>query len=81
MDDSKALVPFDESLAQRALILRRRQAAYGTFRGEEVGLVAQPLTTRGKLPRVAFYSRDFDDVRETVRSCATAFSSRPAPRS
>ena len=66
VDDSKALVPFDENLARRALILRRRQAAYGTFRGEEVGMVAQPLTTRGKLPRVAFYSRDFADVRETV---------------
>jgi two-component system, OmpR family, sensor kinase len=68
VDDSKtsALVPFDEQLAQRALILRRRQVGYGTFRGEEIGMVAQPLTTTGKLPRVAFYSRDFDDVRETV---------------
>jgi signal transduction histidine kinase len=66
VDDGKAPVPFDEPLAQRALILRRMQAEYGTFRGEEIGMVAQPLTTRGKLPRVAFYSRDFDDVRETV---------------
>jgi two-component system, OmpR family, sensor kinase len=69
VDDSKtsALVPFDEQLAQRALILRRRQVGYGTSgRGEEIGMVAQPLTTTGKLPRVAFYSRDFDDVRETV---------------
>jgi two-component system OmpR family sensor kinase len=66
VDDGKAPVPFDEPLAQRALILRRMQAGYGTFRGEEIGMVAQPLTTRGKLPRAAFYSRDFDDVRETV---------------
>jgi two-component system, OmpR family, sensor kinase len=66
VEDSKELVPFDEPLAQRALILRRRQAGYGTFRGEEVGMVAQPLTTTGKLPRVVFFSRDFEDVQETV---------------
>jgi two-component system OmpR family sensor kinase len=67
VDGSKSpVVPFDESLAQRALILRRTQVGYGTFRGEEIGMVAQPLRTRSKLPRVAFYSRDFDDVRETV---------------
>jgi two-component system, OmpR family, sensor kinase len=69
VDDSKssALVPFDEQLAQRSLIRRRMQVGYGTStRGEELGMVAQPLTTTGKLPRVAFYSRDFDDVRETV---------------
>jgi len=69
VDDSKtsALVPFDERLAQRALIRRHMQVGYGTStRGEEIGMVAQPLTSTGKLPRVAFYSRDFDDVRETV---------------
>jgi two-component system OmpR family sensor kinase len=66
VEDSKELVPFDEPLAQRALILRRRQVGYGTFRGEEVGMVAQPLATAGKLPRVAFFSRDFADVQETV---------------
>jgi len=66
VDNSRALVPFNELLAQRALILRRTQAGYDTFRGEEVGMVAQPLKTRGKLPRVAVYSRDFADVQETV---------------
>jgi two-component system OmpR family sensor kinase len=66
VDASKTLVPFDERLAERTLIRHRAQAGYGTFRGEEVGMVAQPLSTTGKLPRVAFYSRDFDDVRETV---------------
>jgi two-component system OmpR family sensor kinase len=68
VDDSKssALVPFDEQLAERALIRRRRQVGYGTFHGEELGMVAQPLTTTGKLPRVAFYTQNFDDVRETV---------------
>ena len=29
-------------------------------------MVAQPLRAAGKLPRVAVYSRDFEDVRETV---------------
>ena len=66
VDNSTAPVPFDERLAERALIRRRTQAGYGTFRDEEVGMVAQPLTTAGNLPRVAFYSRDFDDVQETV---------------
>jgi two-component system OmpR family sensor kinase len=66
VDNSPPSVPFNEELAQRALILHRTQVAYGTFRDEEIGMVAQPLTTSGKLPRVAFYSRDFEDVRETV---------------
>jgi two-component system OmpR family sensor kinase len=66
VDDSTAPVPFDERLAERALSRHRQQAGYGTFRGEQIGMVAQPLTTTGKLPRVAFYSRDFEDVRETV---------------
>jgi signal transduction histidine kinase len=66
VDDSRALVPFNERLAQRALILHRTQVGYDTFRDEEVGMVAQPLRTTGKLPRVAVYSRDFADVRETV---------------
>ena len=61
------MVPIDEQLAQRALILRRRQAGYGTLprRGAREGGPAA-LTTTGELPRVALYSRDFDDVRETV---------------
>jgi signal transduction histidine kinase len=66
VDDSRALVPFNERLAERALTRRRTQAAFDTFRDEQVGMVAQPLRTSGKLPRVAVYSRDFADVRETV---------------
>jgi two-component system, OmpR family, sensor kinase len=66
VDDSGELVPFNEQLAQRALILRKTQVGYDTFRGEEVGMVAQPLRTAGKLPRVAVYSRDFEDVQATV---------------
>jgi two-component system OmpR family sensor kinase len=67
VDDSEAAVPFNEQLAQRALILRRTQVGYDLFRGEEMGMVAQPLPrTRGALPRVAVYSRDFEDVQTTV---------------
>jgi two-component system OmpR family sensor kinase len=66
VDDSRALVPFNERLAARALIRHRTQVGYDTFRDEEVGMVAQPLKTTGKLPRVAVYSRDFNDVQETV---------------
>jgi two-component system, OmpR family, sensor kinase len=66
VDDSRAVVPFNERLAERALIRRRPQSGYDTFRDEEVGLVAQPLKSTGKLPRVAVYSRGFEDVQETV---------------
>jgi two-component system, OmpR family, sensor kinase len=66
VDDASAPVPFNDRLAERALIRRRTQVGYDTFRDEEVGMVAQPLETTGKLPRVAVYSRDFADVRETV---------------
>ena len=49
------------------LILRRRQVP-GTApsAARSSGWWPSPSTTTGKLPRVAFYSRDFDDVRETV---------------
>ena len=66
VDDSTAPVPFNERLAQRALTQHRQLSGYDTFRDEEVGMVAQPLKTTGKLPRVAVYSRGFEDVQETV---------------
>jgi signal transduction histidine kinase len=66
VDNSHAAVPFNEELAERALNEHRTQVAYDTFRDEEVGMVVQPLRTSGRLPRVAVYSRDFEDVRETV---------------
>jgi signal transduction histidine kinase len=60
------LLPFDEALALRAIETRHLQSAYGSYRGEEIGVVAQPISSPSKLPRVAFYSRDFEDVQETV---------------
>ena len=67
VDDARpAQVPFNQELAEEALTRHRTLSAYDTFRGEEVVMVAQPLRAAGKLPRVAVYSRDFEDVRETV---------------
>jgi two-component system, OmpR family, sensor kinase len=65
-DGSKGAVPFNDRLARKAITTRRMQSGYGTFRDEEVGLVAQRLRPRGNRARVAVYSRDFDDVQETV---------------
>ncbi|HYN90614.1 MAG TPA: HAMP domain-containing sensor histidine kinase [Thermoleophilaceae bacterium] len=66
VDGSRELVPFNDTLARRAIRTHRTQHRYDTFRDEQIGMVAQPLRTRGRPPRVAFYSRDFEDVRETV---------------
>jgi signal transduction histidine kinase len=66
VDDSHALVPFNEQLAEEALTKHRTLSTYDTFHDGQVGMVAQPLRAAGKVPRVAVYSRDFDDVRETV---------------
>ena len=65
-DGSRGAVPFNERLARRAILTGRMQSGYDTFREEEVGLVAQRLRRRGNNPRVAVYSRDFEDVQETV---------------
>jgi two-component system, OmpR family, sensor kinase len=65
--ESDEVAPFDEAMARRAIMTHRIQRAYGTSRGEEIGMVAQrirsPQRTR---PRVAFYSIGFEDVQATV---------------
>ena len=66
VDNSRELVPFNEALARRAILTGRLQTGYDSFRDEEVGIVAQRLRRRGGRPRVAFYSRDFNDVDATV---------------
>jgi len=58
--------PFDDGLARRAIESHHIQALYGTFRDEEIGMVAQRIKSFGSRPRVAFYSRGFEDVRATV---------------
>ena len=66
VDESDEIVPFDEVLARDAIETRRMQRGYGTFRDEEVGMIAQKLKSPGRRSRVAFYSRDFEDVQTTV---------------
>jgi two-component system, OmpR family, sensor kinase len=65
--EKNELLPFDERLARRAIDTRHIQREYGSFRDEEIGMVAQRIRSPSKdRPRVAFYSRDFEDVQETV---------------
>ncbi len=67
VDESNELgVPFDEVLAREAIVTRHMQRGYGTFRDEEVGLIAQKIKSPGRRARVAVYSRDFEDVQTTV---------------
>jgi signal transduction histidine kinase len=66
VDGSRDPVPFSAALARKSIETRRIQSGYGTFRDEEVGMVAQRIDSQKRRPRVAFYSRDFDDVQETV---------------
>jgi signal transduction histidine kinase len=66
VDKSREPVPFEDAVARRAIDQHRIQRAYSTFRDEEIGIVAQPIDGPGGRARVAFYSRDFEDVQETV---------------
>jgi signal transduction histidine kinase len=59
-------VPRDDALLRRAIRSRRSQSGFGEFRGEDIGVVAQPLLQEGVPERVALYSRDFEEVEETV---------------
>jgi two-component system, OmpR family, sensor kinase len=67
VDESEDVgVPFNETLAMRAIASRRIERAYDVFRDEEIGMIAQRIDSPGRRPRVAFYSRDFEDVQATV---------------
>ncbi|HKP20453.1 MAG TPA: HAMP domain-containing sensor histidine kinase [Thermoleophilaceae bacterium] len=64
--DSEEVVPFDDALARRAALTKRTQRAYGSFHDEDIGMVAQPIKSSTRRPRIAFYSRGFEDVQATV---------------
>jgi signal transduction histidine kinase len=64
--EDEEFAPFDEPLARRAVETRRIQRSFGTSRDEEIGMVAQLIDSPSDNPRVAFYTRDFEDVQETV---------------
>src|SRR5688500_5430985 len=66
VDESDEIVPFDEALARRAIQTRRIQRGYGTSRDDEIGMIAQRVKSPARRARVAFYSRDFEDVQTTV---------------
>jgi signal transduction histidine kinase len=58
--------PHNAGLLRRAVRTRRSQSGFDTFRGDDIGVVAQPLLLTGEPQRVALYSRDFEEVEETV---------------
>jgi len=59
-------VPREVALIRRAVRTRRTQSGFSTFGGDDIGVVAQPLLFEGVPQRVALYSRDFEEVEETV---------------
>jgi len=59
-------VPRNDSLAARAAVTGETVRGRGTFDGEELAEVAQPLSYRGRTARVALYSQSLDDTSETV---------------
>jgi signal transduction histidine kinase len=60
------LVPQNPGLVRRALSEGGLVRDEATFRGEDIGQVAQPILFEGRPARVALYSRPFDDVDDTV---------------
>jgi two-component system, OmpR family, sensor kinase len=59
-------VPRADALAARAVRTGRTQTGFGSFQGEDVGLVAQPIGPEKDPQWVAVYSRGFEEVAETV---------------
>jgi two-component system OmpR family sensor kinase len=66
VDNAEDPVPFDEDLARLAIQTHHLHGAYGTSRDEQIGMIAQPIKSPGRLPRVALYSIGFEDVQATV---------------
>jgi two-component system OmpR family sensor kinase len=58
--------PHNIELLRRAVRTRRSQSGFDTFQGDEIGVVAQPLLFEGVPERVALYSRDLEEVEDTV---------------
>jgi two-component system, OmpR family, sensor kinase len=54
------------ALAARAVRTGRTQSGFGSFQDEDIGIVAQPVGTRKDPQWVALYSRNFEEVAETV---------------
>jgi two-component system, OmpR family, sensor kinase len=59
--------PRNQALLQEALSSGKTQTAFDFFEGDDIGLVAQPLSGEDGPPRgVALYSRDFEEVEAAV---------------
>jgi two-component system OmpR family sensor kinase len=54
------------ALAARAVRTGRTQSGFGSFQDEDIGIVAQPVGTRKDPQWVTLYSRNFEEVAETV---------------
>ena len=64
--EAERAVPRADDLARRAFVSERSQSGFARFRGQELGVVAQPLLDQGEPRWVALYSQDLDDVAQTV---------------
>ena len=60
------LLPRNDALLRRAIRTRKTQSDFDVFLGQDIGEVAQPLLVAGEPEQVALYSRDFEEVEETV---------------
>ena len=58
--------PTNEALIRRAIRTRRQQPTLSTFKGQEIGMVVQPLLREGEPTRAVIYSRDLEEVQATV---------------
>ena len=58
--------PRNDALTRRALRTRRQQRAFQTFKGQEIGMVVQPLLREGVPEAAVIYSLDLEEVAATV---------------
>jgi signal transduction histidine kinase len=64
--EAEQTFPHNDALALRAVRTGRTQRGFGSFGGRKLGFVAQPLMDEDEPTWVALYSRDMDEVAETV---------------
>jgi two-component system, OmpR family, sensor kinase len=64
--EAERAFPFGDGLASRAIGTGRTMSGFGAFKGEEIGLVAQPLSDGGRPNWLALYSRSLEEVEQEV---------------
>jgi two-component system, OmpR family, sensor kinase len=64
--EAERAFPRSDGLTRRAIGAERSMSGFGAFKGEQIGLVAQPLMDGGRPKWVALYSRDLEEVEQTV---------------